>query len=158
MLENLRAKVGSRTPRKRLGRGIGSGLGKTSGRGQKGAGARAGYKHRAWSEGGQMPIARRLPKHGFHNPFRVERQVVNVCDLAARFEAGASVDAEALERAGLVSHTDKPVKVLADGEISIALSLRVDAISAAARQKIESAGGRVELPAPAPRRGRGKRA
>ena len=149
MLDRLSPRVGSRRPRRRKGRGIGSGSGRTCGRGQKGAGARSGSKRRPWYEGGQMPMARRLPKVGFTNLFRVEHQVVNVKDLG-RFSAGSVVDAAALKGAGLVPRADRPVKVLAEGELSQAVTLKVDAISAAARQKVESAGGSVELtPTPA---------
>jgi large subunit ribosomal protein L15 len=146
MLDRLSRKHGSRPLRKRRGRGIGSGLGKTSGRGQKGAGARAGYKNRAWSEGGQMPLSRRLPKVGFRPLSRVEQRVVNVKDLA-RFEAGSVVDDKALAAAGLVPRKNDGVKLLAEGEIAVALTVRVAAASAAARAKVEAAGGRVEVAA-----------
>jgi large subunit ribosomal protein L15 len=95
-------------------------------------------------EGGQMPLARRLPKFGFHNRFRKPRQVVNLKDLG-RFEKDSLVDRASLAQAGLVAHDDIPVKVLADGELSVALILRVDAVSRAARQKIEAAGGSIEI-------------
>ncbi len=127
-----------------MGRGIASGKGKTAGRGQKGAGARSGHRKRPWYEGGQMPLVRRIPKRGFHNIFRVPRQLVKVGDLTC-FEAGKSVDVRALAQAGLVPRADRPVKVLGDGELSNALSLRVDAVSATARSKIEAAGGSVEI-------------
>ncbi len=150
MLDRLAPNRGARRPRTRKGRGPGSGHGRTCGRGQKGAGARSGAKRRPWFEGGQMPLARRLPKRGFHNLFRVERQVVNVRDLSG-FDKGAVVDAAVLAERGLVSHASRPVKVLGEGEISHALTLKVAAVSAGARQKIESAGGKVEiLPAKAP--------
>ena len=145
MLDRLSPNSGSRRPKRRVGRGNGSGFGKTCGRGQKGAGARSGRKRRTWMEGGQMPLARRLPKFGFHNRFRQPRQAVNVKDLG-RFEKGGVVDPAALVDAGLVARSDRPVKILAEGEITIALILRVEAVSAAARQKIEAAGGSVELP------------
>ena len=144
MLDSLRPGAGSRRPRKRVGRGIGSGSGKTCGRGQKGAGARSGWKRRAWFEGGQMPLSRRLPKRGFTNLFREPYQVVNVKDLAG-FERGSSVDAAALSKAGLVAREDRLVKILGEGEIPIALKLQVNAVSAAARQKVEAAGGSIEL-------------
>jgi large subunit ribosomal protein L15 len=153
MLDRLQPKPGARHARRRVGRGIGSGLGKTSGRGQKGAGARAGTKRRAWYEGGQMPLVRRLPKRGFRPKDRLPYQVVNVKDLA-RFTAGAELDAAALAGAGLVPRADRPVKILGEGEISIPLRLRVDAASAEARRKLEAAGGSVEV-APRKRRGRG---
>lgn len=144
MLDRLSPKPGSRRPRRRVGRGNAAARGNTSGRGQKGAGARSGHKNRPWFEGGQMPLARRLPKRGFHNLFREARQIVNVKDLS-RFDAGAVVDAAALAGAGLVARADRPVKILAEGEIDRALTLKVVAISGAARKKVEGAGGSVEL-------------
>jgi large subunit ribosomal protein L15 len=152
VLDRLQRKHGSRSPRTRVGRGIGSGRGKTSGRGQKGAGARAGTKRRAWYEGGQMPLVRRLPKFGFKPLDRLAFQVVNVKDLA-RFAAGTELDAAALAKAGLVPRADRPVKVLGEGEIAVALRVRADAASASARQKLEAAGGSLEV---APRRRHGK--
>jgi large subunit ribosomal protein L15 len=144
MLDRLGFKHGARKPRRRIGRGIGSGSGKTSGRGQKGAGARAGYKARPWSEGGQQPLVRRLPKRGFRNLFTVTHQVVNVGELA-RFQAGTEVDAAALVQAGLV-HSDRlPVKLLGDGEVKASLRIHVQAASAQARRKIEAAGGSVQV-------------
>ena len=144
MLDSLRPAPGSRRPRKRVGRGIGSGSGKTCGRGQKGAGARSGAKQRPWFEGGQMPLARRLPKRGFTNIFRETHQVVNVKDLG-RFAAGKAVNAAALSQQGLVARSDRPVKILGEGEIGVALKLQVDAVSGAARRKVEAAGGSVEI-------------
>lgn len=144
MLDRLQPRPGSRRPRKRVGRGMSSGSGKTCGRGQKGAGARSGHKRRAWYEGGQMPLARRLPKRGFTNIFRAPYQVVNVKELA-RFQAGSAVDAAVLSQAGLVARADRPVKVLGEGAIATALKLHVDAVSQAARSKVEAAGGTIEL-------------
>lgn len=144
MLDRLAPRPGSRRRRRRKGRGMASGDGRTSGRGQKGAGARSGSGTRPWYEGGQMPLARRIPKRGFKNRFRSPIQIVNLRDLG-RFEAGATVDAAALAAAGLVARADRPVKVLANGEASKPLALRVDAVSAAARAKVEAAGGSVEL-------------
>jgi large subunit ribosomal protein L15 len=144
MLNRLSYKAGSRKRHRRIGRGIGSGSGKTAGRGYKGAGARTGYKTRPWNEGGQMALARRLPIRGFTNPFRVEPQVVNLSDLG-RIEAGTVIDAASLVAAGLVHTVRRPVKVLGDGEAAKGLKLRVDAVSASARQKVEAAGGSVEL-------------
>ncbi len=143
MLEALRTRDGSRRSGRRKGRGRG-GRGKTCGRGHKGAGARSGRKHRPWMEGGQMPLARRLPKFGFHNLFRTTYQLVNLRDLA-RFEAGSMVDPAALAAARLVRNPKKPVKVLGMGEISAALKLRVQAVSSAARRELEAAGGSVEI-------------
>ncbi len=144
MLDKLSPNRGAKRPRRRVGRGIGSGSGKTCGRGTKGQGARSGAKKRPWFEGGQIPLARRLPKRGFNNIFRDERQVVNVQALSG-FAAGTDVDASALAEAGLVSNGSRPVKVLAEGEISVALKLRVNAISEGARKKVEAAGGSIEL-------------
>jgi large subunit ribosomal protein L15 len=144
MLDRLQRKDGSRKPRKRVGRGPGSGNGKTAGRGQKGAGARSGHKRRTWFEGGQMPLSRRVPKVGFTNIFAKPRQALNVKALAG-FEKGAVVDVAALSAAGLVPRADVPVKLLGEGEVGVALTVRVDAVSAAARAKIEAAGGQVEL-------------
>ena len=147
MLDRLSPKRGSRRPRKRVGRGIGSGTGKTCGRGQKGYGARAGSKRRSWFEGGQMPLARRLPKRGFKNPFRVEYQVVNVGALEG-LTSSETIDAAALAKAGLVPRGDRPVKVLGEGEISKKVVLEVTAVSASARAKIEAAGGTVSTLSP----------
>ncbi len=144
MLDSLRPAPGARRSRKRVGRGIGSGSGKTCGRGQKGAGARSGAKQRPWFEGGQMPLARRLPKRGFTNIFRETHQVVNVKDLG-RFPAGKTVDAAALSHQGLVARSNRPVKILGEGEIGVALKLQVDAVSGAARRKVEAAGGSVAI-------------
>lgn len=133
--------------RTRVGRGIGSGLGKTSGRGHKGAKARSGWSRRIGWEGGQMPLYRRLPKRGFNNKnFEKVFTVVNVSDLEA-FDAGAVVDLQAVLKKGLTSkekHSDL-FKVLGDGEIKKAVTVRVDAITASAREKIEKAGGKVEV-------------
>ena len=145
MLDRLKPAPGSRRPRKRVGRGVGCGSAKTSGRGTKGAGARAGRKHKPHREGGQIPIVMRLPKRGFTNPMAEgEAQVVNVKALA-RFKKGAEVDAAALAEAGLVRSASAPVKVLGDGALEAALKVRVAAVSSSARAKIEAAGGSVEL-------------
>ena len=144
MLDRLTPKPGSHKRRRRKGRGHGSGRGRSCGRGDKGAGARSGNKKRVWQEGGQMPLSRRLPKFGFTNIFRDPRQVVNLRDLK-RFDAGSVVDAAVLSQRGLVARPDRPVKVLAQGEISVALTLRVDAVSESARKKIEGAGGSIEI-------------
>ncbi len=152
-LHNLQPAPGSRRPRKRVGRGEGSGTGKTSGRGQKGYGSRSGAKDRARFEGGQMPIHMRMRKlRGPHmkksmpfEPFRTHTQAVNLKDLEARFEAGAVVDVESLKAKGLATRKDIPVKVLAKGELSKALTVNVHAVSASAREAIEQAGGSVQL-------------
>ena len=148
-LHNLRPAPGSRRPRKRVGRGEGSGTGKTSGRGQKGAGARSGAKRRARFEGGQMPIHMRMRKlRGPHmkksmpfEPFRTHTQPVNIGDLDARFEAGADVTIELLKSAGLGTRKDIPIKILARGELGKALTVHAHAFSALARERIEAAGG-----------------
>jgi large subunit ribosomal protein L15 len=145
-LSNLPAPVGSNTKRLRKGRGVGSGLGKTAGKGQKGQKARhPGNFGKLGFQGGQTPIQRRLPKRGFRNPFPVETSSINVDVIAKRFEANATVDVAALKGAGLVKRAATRVKVLGNGELDRALTLRVHAISAGAREKIEKAGGKVEL-------------
>ena len=152
-LHNLRPAPGSRRPRKRVGRGEGSGTGKTSGRGQKGYGSRSGAKERARFEGGQNPIHMRMRKlRGPHmkksmpfEPFRTYTQPVNLADLEARFEAGDAVTPEALRAKGLATNKKVPVKVLAKGEISKALTVHAHGFSAAAREQIEAAGGTCEL-------------
>jgi large subunit ribosomal protein L15 len=144
MLDRLSPRHNSRSAKHRIGRGVGSGWGKTSGRGQKGAGARAGSKDRSWFEGGQMALQRRLPKWGFTNLFRKERQVVNVGALAG-FEKGSVIDAALLAGAGIIPSPDLPLKVLAEGELTIPLTIRAHAASAAARAKIEAAGGTIEI-------------
>jgi large subunit ribosomal protein L15 len=152
-LHNLRPAPGHRKPRKRVGRGEGSGLGKTSGRGQKGAGSRAGAKDRARFEGGQMPIHMRMRKlRGPHmkksmpfEPFRTHTQPVNLADLDERFESGADVTLDALRAKGLATRRGIPVKVLAKGEITKPLTVSAHAFSAAARERIEAAGGTAQL-------------
>lgn len=140
--------------RKRIGRGVGSGLGKTSGRGHKGAKARSGWSRRIGWEGGQMPLYRRLPKRGFNNKnFEKVFTVVNVSDLAV-FDAGSVVDLQAVLQRGLTSkekHSDL-FKVLGDGDLDKALTVKVDAVTKTARTKIEAAGGKVELNPVRPRR------
>jgi len=141
-LHDLSPPKGSKHRRKRVGRGPGSGKGKTSGRGEKGQKARSGASIPAGFEGGQMPLHRRLPKRGFHNPFRTEYQVVNVRDLEG-FEGEATP--ETLRGAGLVRSPRMPVKILGDGEITTAVSVTAHAFSAGAREKIEAAGGTARL-------------
>ena len=148
-LHSLRPARGSRRPRTRVGRGEGSGTGKTSGRGQKGYGSRSGAKDRSRFEGGQMPIHMRMRKlRGPHKkqsmpfePFRTHTQPVNLGDLEARFEAGAEVTLDALRAAGLGTRKGIPVKVLAKGELSKPLTVHANAFSATARTRIEAAGG-----------------
>jgi large subunit ribosomal protein L15 len=153
-LHNLKPKDGSRHRKKRVGRGEGSGLGKTSGRGENGAGARSGAKRKVNFEGGQMPIHMRMRKlRGPHMkksmPFeqfgRTQTQPVNLKDLEARFDAGAEVTPDSLREKGLATRKDVPVKILAQGELSKKLTVRVHFASQAAREKIEGAGGAVEL-------------
>jgi large subunit ribosomal protein L15 len=148
-LHNLAPAPGSRRPRKRIGRGEGSGTGKTSGRGQKGAGSRSGSKRRAAFEGGQMPIHMRMRKlRGPHmkksmpfEPFRTHTQPVNISDLDSRFDGGAEVTIELMKAKGLGTRKDIPIKVLAKGEITKALTVHAHAFSATARERIEAAGG-----------------
>ena len=147
-LHNLVTAPGSHRDRKRLGRGPGSGTGKTSGKGHKGIKARAGHHGpgggKPQFEGGQMPLTRRLPKRGFTNIFRVEHQVVRLSDLERRMPEGAEVTRESLVQAGLISARKGPAKVLANGDLSRAVTVRGIRMSAGAREKIEAAGGRVE--------------
>ena len=143
-LHELSPAPGSKKNRKRVGRGIGSGIGKTGGRGHKGQKSRSGGRVRPGFEGGQMPLYRRVPKRGFHNPFTKKVGTVNVKDLA-RFDAGATVDEAALREAGLIKRKVDMIKVLGDGELDRALTVKVHAASASATQKIEQAGGTVEL-------------
>jgi large subunit ribosomal protein L15 len=152
-LHNLSPTPGSRKARKRVGRGHGSGMGKTSGRGHKGYGSRSGAKDRARFEGGQMPIHMRMRKlRGPHmkksmpfEMFRTYTQPVNLADLEARFEAGDAVTLESLKAKGLATRKQIPVKVLAKGELSKALTVHAHGFSGAARQAIEAAGGTCEL-------------
>lgn len=147
-LHNLKPKPGSKKPRKRIGRGEGSGLGKTSGRGHKGAGARSGRKRKAGYEGGQNPIHMRMRKlRGPHKKqsmpfenFRTKTQPVNLADLEERFDSGAEVTPVSLKEKGLATRKD-PVKILARGEIKKKLEVHAHAFSAAAKEKIEAAGG-----------------
>jgi large subunit ribosomal protein L15 len=141
-LSNLAPAPGATQPRKRLGRGPGSGLGKTSGKGHKGSKARAGGSTNPGFEGGQMPMYRRLPKRGFTNPFRVPAQPVNLGQLGR--VAGDEVSPETLYAAGLIGHPTRPVKLLATGEPARAFRVRGVALSASARTKLEAAGGSVE--------------
>ncbi|MFB5083278.1 50S ribosomal protein L15 [Symbiobacterium thermophilum] len=144
-LHELAPNPGARHERKRVGRGIGSGLGKTSGRGHKGQKARSGGGVRPGFEGGQMPLTRRLPKRGFSNaPFKVRYEVVNVADLE-RFEAGTVVTPELLDETRVCKNATKGVKVLGTGELTKALTVRAHAVSESARQKVEAAGGKVEV-------------
>ena len=144
-LSKLKPADGASGPnRKRVGRGQGSGNGKTAGRGHKGAQSRSGYKFKRGFEGGQMPLHRRVPKRGFHNPFRVEYIVVNVDDLAEVFDAGTVITPELLRERGVVRAAG-PVKVLARGDIGKALTVRAHKFSGKAEEKIKAAGGTAEV-------------
>lgn len=146
VLSNLRAPLGAVRNRTRKGRGVGSGLGKTAGKGQKGQKARhPGNFGKLQFQGGQTPIQRRLPKRGFRNPFPNELVAVNVSSLSKRFADGTVVDLEALKGAGLIGKDVVRVKILGDGDLERKLTLKVHAISAGARAKIETAGGSVEI-------------
>ena len=152
-LHNLKPAPGSRKARKRVGRGEGSGTGKTAGRGQKGYGSRSGAKDRARFEGGQMPIHMRMRKLRGptkkmsmpFEPFRTHTQAVNLKDLEARFDKGAEVTPDGLREKGLATRKDVPVKILAKGELSKALTVHAHGFSAAARERIEAAGGTCQL-------------
>ncbi len=143
-LGDLRAPEGASKNRKRLGRGSGSGHGKTSGRGHKGQRARSGGRGKTGFEGGQMPLQRRVPKRGFTNIFRKEYAIVNLSDLD-RFDKGSTVDVSSLLEAGLVNKIGAGVKLLADGDIKKPLIIKVHKSSQAAREKVEAAGGRIEV-------------
>jgi large subunit ribosomal protein L15 len=142
-LGNLSPQPGSRKPRKRIGRGLGSGHGKTATRGHKGHKARSGGGIKIGFEGGQMPLQRRLPKRGFNNIFKKIYAIVNVHELE-RFAPDSRIDRQALVAAGLLSKNEKFVKVLGNGELNQAVTVAVDKVSSSARQKIEAAGGKVE--------------
>ncbi len=144
-LHELSPAEGSKKSVKRIGRGTASGQGKTAGKGQKGAKSRSGYSRQAGFEGGQMPLQRRLPKRGFNNIFATEYAIVNLASLDAKFEDGATVDAQALIDAGLIKKTLDGVKVLGKGNITKALTVKVAACSESAKAKIEAAGGKVEV-------------
>jgi large subunit ribosomal protein L15 len=144
-LSNLRPPRGARRPRKRVGRGPGSGHGTTATRGSKGAKSRSGFRVKRGFEGGQMPLHRRVPKRGFHNPFRVEYAVVNLDRLAEVFDAGASVTPDLLRERGLVRSAGAPVKILGRGEIDKALTVQAHKFSESAVKKIAAAGGATEV-------------
>ena len=143
-LNNLRPPKGMKHSKKRVGRGQGSGSGKTASRGSKGAKSRSGFKFKRGFEGGQMPLHRRVPKRGFHNLFRIAYEVVNLDQLAAKFEAGETVTPELLREKGLVPGGDRPVKILARGELGKKLTVRAHKFSGKAAQKIQESGGAVE--------------
>ena len=143
-LSNLKPSDRSRFTKKRVGRGQGSGNGKTAGRGHKGAQSRSGYSYKRGFEGGQMPLHRRVPKRGFHNPFRVEYSVVNLDTLAERFEEGTTITPELLRERGLAPPTGL-IKVLARGDISKKLTVQAHKFSGKAAEKIAAAGGAAEV-------------
>jgi large subunit ribosomal protein L15 len=143
-LNNLRPAKGSVRSRKRVGRGKGSGLGKTSGRGEKGQKSRSGFSHKSGFEGGQMPLHRRVPKRGFHNPFRKEYATVNLQRLDV-FEAGTIVTPEVLKDHGVIKSVRDGVKILAKGTLGKALTVRAHKFSAKAQEQIAAAGGKAEI-------------
>ena len=143
-LDSLKPSKGSIKNKKRIGRGHGSGLGKTSGRGHKGSGQRSGNKRTAWFEGGQMPLARRLPRRGFTNIFKEEIQIVNISDLI-RIEKNSEIDPVVLQENGLIRSSLKPVKILGKGDIDKKLDVTASSFSESAKNKIEKAGGTVTI-------------
>ena len=151
-LSDLRPPQGATHAKKRVGRGYGSGTGVTSGRGHKGQKSRSGFRRKRGFEGGQMPLQRRLSKRGFYNPFRVEYSVVNLDNLVERFEPGTEVTPELLHERGLVRQKGALVKVLARGDIEVALTIKAHKFSQKASDKIAAAGGRAEVIARGSRR------
>ncbi len=147
ILSNLKYAEGSHKKKKRVGRGEGSGHGGNATRGMNGQLSRSGAKHKAWFEGGQMPLQRRIPKFGFTNIFKVYSQVVNVSDIQSAIDekkiSGAEVSLEMLYRAGLISSLKKPVKILGNGEIKSKIKIDANAFSESAKQKIEAVGGSI---------------
>ena len=144
-LSNLKPSHGSKHSKKRVGRGQGSGQGTQAGRGHKGAQSRSGYSFKRGFEGGQMPLHRRVPKRGFHNPFRVEYSVINLDTLAERFDAGTVVTPALLRERGLVHSERHPIKVLGRGDIAKQLTVRAHKFSGKAAEKLAAAGGAAEL-------------
>ncbi len=140
-LSNLKPSEGSKHSKKRVGRGQGSGQGVQAGRGHKGAKSRSGFKFKRGFEGGQMPLHRRIPKRGFHNPFRTEYAVVNLDTLAERFDAGTVITPELLRERGLVHGTRQPIKVLARGDFAKQLTVHAHKFSGKAAEKLAAAGG-----------------
>jgi len=144
-LDNLQKPDGSTKNRKRVGRGPGSGHGRYSGRGGKGARARAGFKYKPWHEGGQMPLVRRVPKRGFRQIDRIEYQVVNLDDLARKFTEACEISPGELKKQKLIKSINRPVKLLGNGQLTVGLTLKVHAASKTALEKITAAGGKVEI-------------
>ena len=143
-LNNLRPPRGMKHPKKRIGRGQGSGNGKTAGRGHKGAKSRSGFRFKRGFEGGQMPLHRRVPKRGFHNPFRTEYEIVNLDALVLKFDAGTVITPELLRERGMVSRGTGKVKILARGDVDKALTVHAHKFSGKAAEKITAAGGTAE--------------
>ena len=143
-IQNLGPAFGSKTTRRRIGRGIGSGLGKTAGKGHKGQKARSGGKIRRGFEGGQTPLYRRIPKRGFNNHFAVEYAIVNVADLE-RFENGTTVNLELLVKEGMIKDTLAGLKVLGNGNLTKKLTVEAKKFSGVAKDKIEACGGKIEV-------------
>ncbi len=143
-LSNLKPAQGSKHSKKRVGRGPGSGNGKTAGRGHKGAQSRSGYSYKRGFEGGQMPLHRRVPKRGFNNIFRIEYAVVNLDQLDAQFEKGATISPETLRETGLIRGKRLPIKVLGRGEVTKALTVQAHKFSGKAAEKLAAAGGTAE--------------
>ena len=143
-LSNLKPPRGAKHSKKRVGRGQGSGQGVQAGRGHKGAKSRSGWKMKRGFEGGQMPLHRRIPKRGFHNPFREEYEIVNLASLEERFDAGAEITPDVLRERGMVSRAGR-IKVLARGDVSKALTVRAHKFSGKAAEKIAAAGGTAEV-------------
>src|SRR5262245_33977449 len=144
-LENLKPAHGSTHSKKRIGRGHGSGQGAQAGRGHKGAQSRSGFKFKRGFEGGQMPLHRRVPKRGFHNPFRTEYAVVNLDAIEKQFEAGTEVTPELLREKGLVHGKRAPIKVLARGDVSKKLTVKAHKFSGKAAEKLAAAGGAAQV-------------
>ena len=144
-LHELSPVAGSKKSAKRIGRGHGSGWGKTAGKGHKGQKARAGHGMRPGFEGGQMPLQRRIPKRGFNNIFAKEIVIVNLGTLEKKFENGATVDTEALKKAGIVKNSFDGVKILSNGTLTKSLTVKANAFSKSAKEKIDAAGGKAEV-------------
>jgi large subunit ribosomal protein L15 len=144
MLDRLSPRPGAKQSRRRVGRGPGSGIGKTAGTGVKGQGTRSGKKIKPWFEGGQMPLTQRVPKRGFKNPFRKDVEIVNVGELA-RLGDGATVDKDTLVNSGLIRGSGAAIKLLGEGESPKNLTIKLHRVSGSARTKVEAAGGSVEL-------------
>jgi large subunit ribosomal protein L15 len=144
-LNTIKPKKGSTRASKRLGRGVGSGTGKTAGRGHKGAGSRVGGPHKPYFEGGQTSLIRRIPKRGFTNIFKKEYQIVNIGDIDKIDAQGADIGSDVLLKSGLIKSKNKMIKVLGNGEMTKSLNIKAHAFSKSAREKIEKAKGKAEV-------------